>query len=48
MMEMHIIAYYYHWGKQEILNLTLKEREEWVNLIGEQLTEESEQNQIPY
>lgn len=42
-MEMHIIAYYYHWGREELFNLTLREREEWFELIGEQLKAESEQ-----
>lgn len=33
--EMHLIAYYYHWSRETIRNLTARERKQWVDLIIE-------------
>ena len=35
-IEVHIIAYIYNWGRNEILNLPIKNRKRYVELIQEQ------------
>lgn len=42
-IEVHIIAYIYHWGRSEIMNLPLKERKSYVELIKQQKEAESSQ-----
>lgn len=34
-MEMHFIAYFYHWDRSTIRNLPARERKRWVELIIE-------------
>ena len=42
-IEVHIIAYIYHWGRSEIMNLSINERKEYVELIKQQKEAESSQ-----
>lgn len=39
--EIHIIAYFYHWSRQDILNLTSHDRRHYIELIREQVKAES-------
>lgn len=41
--EMHILAYIYHWGRNEIRHIPRTERVMWVNQIIEQKNQENEQ-----
>lgn len=41
---MHILAYFYHWGRNDLWNCPVKERKEWINKICEQL--EAEKNAL--
>jgi hypothetical protein len=41
-IEMHILAYYYHWELETILNLTRRDRREWVELVQKQKEAEAE------
>lgn len=38
---MHVIAYIYHWGRDEIRNIPRRERRLWVEKIVEQKTKEN-------
>lgn len=40
--EVHVIAYIYHWGRNEILNLPIKERKMYVDFIQQQQQAENE------
>lgn len=40
--EMHLLAYVYHWDRNSIWNIPLKERKRWVRLILEQNEKEKE------
>lgn len=41
-MEMHIIAYVYHWGYSDLISLSPKERKVWVKMILDQKEAEKE------
>ncbi len=41
-IEVHVIAYIYHWGRNEILNLPVNERKMYVEFIKEQKEAENE------
>lgn len=41
-MEVHIIAYYYHWGEKEILSLPIFKRSKYVDLIDRQIKAEND------
>lgn len=41
-VEVHIIAYIYHWGRNEILNLPIKDRKKYVEMIQRQREAENE------
>lgn len=43
-IEVHIIAYIYHWGRSEILSLPINERKMYVEFIKEQKEAENEAN----
>lgn len=36
LIEVHIIAYIYHWGRNEIMNLPIQDRKKYVDLIKQQ------------
>lgn len=38
---MHILAYVYHWGRDEIRNLPRTERRRWVEMIIDQKKKEN-------
>jgi len=37
--EVHTLAFYYHWSEAEIMNLTLRERGRYIELINDALSE---------
>ena len=39
--ERHILAYYYHWSRNEAIVLTRSERKMWVEQIKEQVKREN-------
>lgn len=39
---MHILAYCYHWSRDEVWNLTRRERKMWVDMVLTQKRMESE------
>lgn len=39
--DVHLLALYYHWSKTEILGITTRSRQMYVNLLDEALTEDS-------
>ena len=41
-VEVHVIAYIYHWGRNEILNLPINERKMYIDYIKQQ--KEAEKN----
>lgn len=41
MAEMHILAYIYHWGRDEIRKIPRRERRLWVERIVEQKQKEN-------
>lgn len=41
--EMHILAYVYHWSRNEVMRLTRSERKMWVNMIEQQKEAEAKQ-----
>lgn len=43
-IEVHIIAYIYHWGRNEILDLPILVRKEYVDLIHKQKEAENSQS----
>ena len=43
-MEMHILAYSYHWDSHSLWNLPRNERKMWVNMVDKQ--HKAEQQQI--
>lgn len=43
-VEVHIIAYIYHWGRNEILKLPITDRKMYVDLIKQQKEAENEAN----
>lgn len=43
-VEVHIIAYIYHWGRNEILNLPIKDRKDYIDLIKQQKEAENSEN----
>ena len=40
-MEMHLIAYYYHWSRSEVWELPVLERRMWSEVIQEQIKAEN-------
>lgn len=46
-VEVHIIAYIYHWGRNEIMNLPINERKMYFNFINEQKRLENSHNDTP-
>ena len=40
---MHILAYLYHWGRQELWDCPINERKMWVKKVLEQIRTEQEQ-----
>lgn len=43
-IEVHVIAYVYHWGRNEILKLPINVRKEYVDLINQQKQAENDAN----
>lgn len=43
-VEVHIIAYIYHWGRNEIMNLPINERKEYIEFIKQQKEAENSAN----
>lgn len=41
--EMHILAYCYHWGRNELWDLPPKERKMWVEMVLEQKRQENKE-----
>ena len=41
--EVHIIAYIYHWGRNEIMDLPIKVRRKYVQMIKQQKDVENSQ-----
>ena len=41
LMEMHILAYIYHWDRDTIRNIGIRERRKWTELIVEQKNREN-------
>lgn len=46
--EMHILAYIYHWGRDEIRKIPRTERRRWVEKIIEQKKSENKAQQKAY
>lgn len=42
-MEMHIIAYVYHWDRNTLISITRSERKRWVDMILRQQEAEREE-----
>lgn len=40
-MEVHIIAYFYHWGEDKILSLPISKRAKYIELIDKQVKAEN-------
>lgn len=40
-MELHTLAYIYHWGRDTIFNLGRHERKKWVDMIKNQKDHEN-------
>jgi len=41
-MEMHILAYVYHWERDTLWSLPIMERKMWVKMVHEQKEAENE------
>jgi hypothetical protein len=39
--DIHIIAYFYKWGEEEILRLSSRKRQKYISLIEEQVKAEN-------
>jgi len=44
--EMHLIAYYYHWDRNTLLNLPPRERKRWVEFIIEHVQMENNAKEV--
>lgn len=40
--EMHVLAYVYHWDRNSLWNLPIKERRKWVDLVIKQRQAEND------
>ena len=40
--EMHVLAYVYHWDRNSLWNLQIKERRKWVDIVLKQKQAESD------
>lgn len=43
-LEMHILAYFYHWSRDSVVSMPRRERRMWVNQIREQIKAENKSN----